>query len=314
MVDKQVWTAKYEPDNLDDMVLNPVVRNQLENILREPKNVILYGSTGVGKGTFTNILLRETNADALHINASSETGIDVIRDKVKPFAYAASKNNWFDTNISNRNERSENFRYLKVVVFNEAECLSQEAKQSLRELMEQVERTCKFIFMTNNITKFDNAIQSRCNLVVIKEPSKPEIIRYAENILNIEGIQFESGILTTYVNKHYPDIRKIIKELQANCHNGELKSDNIVSIDESLNKVLIDLRLHMAFYNIDKKEIYEQLINQVQLPVSQRQFYDLIRNNSTNKVSESKKNEFIRIVIENIPVKDWFNEYLALIE
>ena len=64
MVDKQVWTAKYEPDNLDDMVLNPVVRNQLENILKEPKNVILYGATGVEKGTFTNILLRETNADA----------------------------------------------------------------------------------------------------------------------------------------------------------------------------------------------------------------------------------------------------------
>ena len=204
--------------------------------------------------------------------------------------------------------------YLKVVVINEAEGLSKEAQQSLRELMEQVEKTCKFIFMTNNITKIDNAIQSRCNLVVIKEPSKPEIIRYAGNILNMEGIQFEGRILTTYVNKHYPDIRKIIKEIQANCHNNELKSDNIVSIDESLNKVLIDLRLYMAFYNIDKKEIYDRLKRQVNLPISKDQFYQLLRNNNTNKVKEIKKTEFINIIKENITVKDWLNEYLAMTE
>jgi hypothetical protein len=49
MVDNNVWTKKYEPKELNEMILHPVVRNKLENIFKTPQNVTLYGKSGVGK-------------------------------------------------------------------------------------------------------------------------------------------------------------------------------------------------------------------------------------------------------------------------
>ena len=180
--------------------------------------------------------------------------------------------------------------------------------------METQEHLCKFLFMTNDIGKIDPAIQSRCSVIEITDPPKFDMIRFMERILTLEGICFEQGILETFVQDYYPDMRRIIKEIQVNCKNNELQSGNITAIDESLNKVLLDLRLHMAYFNIDKKEIHDQLSSQVDLQISQRQFYDLIRNNNTNKVSERKKAEFINIVKESIPLKEWYYEYMSLKE
>src|SRR5210317_1025155 len=122
MVDNNVWTENYAPKDLNEMILNPVVRNKLENALNNPQHLILYGSPGVGKGTFTNIFLTKTGGDKLWVNASDDTGIDNIRDKVKSFATAASIKKWFDTEgTNNYQDREDKYKYLKVVVFNEAE-------------------------------------------------------------------------------------------------------------------------------------------------------------------------------------------------
>lgn len=314
MAESDSWAKKYEPRSLNEMVLHRNVRDKLENILRNPKDAILFGSTGVGKGTFTNILLKETSVVNLHINASDETGIDVIREKVKVFAQAPSPKSFFDTNTSNSSGRSDEFKHLKIVTINEAEGMSIKAQQSLRELMEKVENVCKFIFMTNNIIKIDDAIQSRCTLVEIKQTPIQDIFVFVENMLNMEGVRYENGIPATYVSKYYPDIRKIIKEIQANCVNNQLQSNNINPIDDSINMVLINLRLHLAYYNISRKKIYDELNSQINLPITIDQFYQLLRNNSTDKVSEIKKTEFINIIMEKISVKEWFNEYLRITE
>jgi replication-associated recombination protein RarA len=58
-----LWTFKYEPKKFDDMILNEDIKPKLKKAIEEVPNIMLYGTAGVGKGTFTNILLKETGYD-----------------------------------------------------------------------------------------------------------------------------------------------------------------------------------------------------------------------------------------------------------
>ena len=75
----ELWTFKYEPQKFEDMILNPDIKDRLRKAIKEVPNIMLYGTAGVGKGTFTNILLKETGYDHMWVNASDETGIEGIR-------------------------------------------------------------------------------------------------------------------------------------------------------------------------------------------------------------------------------------------
>jgi DNA polymerase III delta prime subunit len=85
-MNKEIWTFKYEPKNLKEMIISEEVSNILENIIKETPNILIYGKPGTGKGTFTNILLKETGYDFIKINASDENSIDDVRTKIKSFA------------------------------------------------------------------------------------------------------------------------------------------------------------------------------------------------------------------------------------
>ncbi len=83
-----IWTFKYEPQTFDEMILDPVIKKKLAKAFQEVPNLLLVGPPGVGKGTFTNIFLRDTKLDAIRINCSDETSVDNIRSRVKSFATA----------------------------------------------------------------------------------------------------------------------------------------------------------------------------------------------------------------------------------
>lgn len=83
-----IWTFKHEPKTFDQMILNVDMKNKLGKALKELPNLMIVGSPGVGKGTFTNILIKETKLDYMKINASDETSVDTMRTKVKSFATA----------------------------------------------------------------------------------------------------------------------------------------------------------------------------------------------------------------------------------
>lgn len=83
---KEIWTFKYEPKNLKEMIVSEDVKKILESIIKDVPNILIYGKPGTGKGTFTNILLKETGYDYIKINASDENSIDDVRTKIKSFA------------------------------------------------------------------------------------------------------------------------------------------------------------------------------------------------------------------------------------
>lgn len=223
----EIWSFKYEPKTLNGMVLNKDIRPKLQKAIKEVPNLLLYGMPGVGKGTFTNILLKETGYDYLWINASDEGKVDDIKSKVKSFA------------------TSLGITPLKIVVLNEADALSftagsggSSAQEILRQLMEDVHKVTRFIFLANYERNIIKELKSRCQIININNPPGTEIFRFAMNVLSREKIKFKKETVLSIVKKCHPDIRSTILALQENSVNGKLIGDRI-SGDEELHGVIL---------------------------------------------------------------------------
>lgn len=165
-------------------------------------NLLLWGSPGTGKTT-TAMIFDNGNFDVLFVNGSLQTGIDVIRDEVARFAYCSSL---YDCH--------------KLVIIDEADFLSESAQASLRALIEQVSKNCRFIFTANDPQRLSAAIRSRLLGVhfAIDASEKPEIIERLTTTISAKllsaGISVEPDSVRAIINKHYPDLRTVANNLQ----------------------------------------------------------------------------------------------------
>ena len=207
-----IWTFKYEPKKLEDMILEPELRKKLTKVVKDIPNFMLYGPAGVGKGTFTKILLKETGIDYIWINASDETGIDTIRGKVKSFAVA------------------KGVTPLKMVVFNEASALSKGESGSqkiLKQLIEDVYKVTRFCFLFNEEHMIIQELKSRCSTFKIGSPPAKDLFNFCSKILKNEKIKFDNKTVVEIIKKCYPDIRKTIQTLQENSIDGKLIDNGV---------------------------------------------------------------------------------------
>jgi DNA polymerase III delta prime subunit len=156
------------------------------------------------------LIVNNFNCDYLYINASDERGIDTIRDKVQGFASSAS------------------FKPIKIVILDEADFLTIQAQASLRNVIETFSRTTRFILTCNYLERIIDPLQSRCQVLKITPPSKREVAKHTAIILDKEEINYELEDLVLIVNKHYPDVRKILNTCQVNAVDNTLKVDKTV--------------------------------------------------------------------------------------
>ena len=218
-----MWSFKHEPLTFDGIILSKDIKPKLKKIIKELPNILLYGTPGIGKGTYTKILLKESGCDYLWINASDETGIDTIRDKVRSFA------------------TSMGITPLKIVVLNEADSLSsgqQGAQKILRQLMEDVHKITRFIFLANYEQYIIPEIKSRCQVIKIDNPPAKEIFHFCTRVLNQERVKYDNKTVLSIVKKCYPDIRKTIQALQENSMDGKLVGDAIHASESVWNDIL----------------------------------------------------------------------------
>jgi len=217
MKENSLFVEKYRSKILDEYVGNEQLKQIVAQYIEKNdlQNLLLYGTPGTGKTTLAKLIVNNFNCDYLYINASDERGIDTIRDKVQGFASSAS------------------FKPIKIIILDEADFLTIQAQASLRNIIETYSRTTRFILTCNYLERIIDPLQSRCQVLKITPPSKKEVAIHVANILDKEEINYELPDLGLIVNKHYPDVRKILNTCQVNTVDGGA-NDLYLKIDKTV--------------------------------------------------------------------------------
>ena len=224
-----LWVEKYRPKTIEDCVLPSDIKQTFFDIKNEIPNMILTGTAGTGKTTIAKALCEMHNCDYILINGSEESGIDVLRTKIKNFASTVS--------LSGGN---------KVVILDEADYLNPQSTQpALRGFIEEFHKNCRFIFTCNYKNRLIAPLHSRCTLIDFKIPpsERPRLasvfLARLMLILDDEGVEYNNEVLQELVMKYFPDFRRTINELQRYAVSGKIDVGILSNIaEESLQELL----------------------------------------------------------------------------
>lgn len=242
-----VWSFRYAPKTLDDIILSKENRAFLEDIKKkqEVPNLMLFGNPGIGKTTISKIISTDIlDCQYLYINASEENGINDIRSKVMTFAQTRS--------IDGK---------LKIVIFDEADGLTGQSQAALRNIMEEYLGTTRFILTCNYPSKVIPALHSRCQEFDMTPPFD-DVLSRCVKILKAEGVSVaddQKQKLVDLIKRTYPDIRKCINRLQKNVVNGELVIQDLNNADTFTSDILDMLKSKTSPMDIRSKIIENEM-------------------------------------------------------
>jgi len=233
--DQFLWVEKYRPQNIDDCILPEGLKQNFKQFIAsgELPTFLFCGGAGVGKTTVARALCNEIDAEYMFINGSEESGIDVLRTKIKNFASSIS--------LEGRT---------KVVILDEADYLNANSTQpALRAFIEEFSNNCRFIFTCNYKHRIIEPLHSRCAVVDFKVEGKDkpkmaaQIFKRVCTILKQEGVEFDEKVISELVLKHFPDFRRIINELQRYSVSGKIDTGILVNLnDESFVDLVANLK------------------------------------------------------------------------
>jgi len=244
MNDVILWVEKYRPSKISDTILTDDLKKTFQTFVDEEyiPNLLLSGGPGVGKTTVAKAMLDEIGATYMMINGSEESGIDVLRNKIKNFA----------STVSMDGKR-------KFVILDEADYLNPQSTQpALRGFMEEFHKNCGFILTCNFKNRIIDPLHSRCSVVEFKIPNsdKPKLagqfFKRVNQILTDEKVQFEPKAVAGVVEKHFPDWRRVLNELQRYSASGMIDSGILVNVSETNMKDLTSFLKEKDFKAIRK--------------------------------------------------------------
>ena len=222
-MEQLLWVEKYRPQKVEDCILPDAIKSTfLEYVARkEIPTLLLSGTAGVGKTTIAKAHCNEVGCDYIVINGSDESGIDVLRNKIKNYA----------SSISLAGGR-------KVVIIDEADYLNPNSTQpALRGAIEEFSLNCSFIFTCNFKNRIIDPIHSRCAVVDFKiNGSKAkmasQLFKRIEWVLKEEGVTYDKEVVAAVITKHFPDNRRILNELQRYSVSGTIDKGILTSVSD----------------------------------------------------------------------------------
>ena len=264
----------YRPKNFEDIVLDGLNKKILKNIINTSyfPNLLFYGPPGTGKTTtIINLInayqekLNVKNKDLIiHLNASDERGIDIIRNQINFFV---NSNPLFHTGM-------------KFVILDEVDYMTKNAQQALRYLLQNYSSSVRFCLICNYISKIDEGLQNEFIRLRFNQLPKEEIIKFLKNISISENLNLSENSLECIQKLYKSDIRSMINFMQSN---QDIVKQNINNdfkfniIDNNIWKTLIEMLLKKEKintlndyiylisikYNIDKKNIIKDFLNYI---------------------------------------------------
>jgi DNA polymerase III delta prime subunit len=226
-----IWEVKYKPELIADLILPEELKQKLQSMVdkKDFPNIGLFSSIpGTGKSCTCNAILKELGCDAEWINASLESGIDVLRGKIHNFVRTGSSND-----------------ELKYIVMDEADYLNPNSTQpAFRGFLDEFSSNCRFIFTGNYKDKLIEPLISRLQCIDYDGFSKADLIKpifeRLKFILENENIQYDPKDLVPVINTFYPSIRNMIGTLQKCSGTGTLKIEDLddVNMYDNVMKVV----------------------------------------------------------------------------
>jgi len=270
------WCEAFRPTQFDDIVLDPQNKKILSNIIETSyfPNLLFYGPPGTGKTTtIINLInayqtkLNNVNKDLIiHLNASDERGIDIIRNQISCFVNSKPL---FRTGM-------------KFVILDEVDYMTKNAQYALRYLLQNYPNTVRFCLICNYISKIDEGLQNDFCRLRFNQLPKTDIIQFLKNVSDSESLNLSEKSLECIQKVYKSDIRSMINFMQSNQEVVKMNNDtglttnfNIIDDDiwetlfaklknnESANSINLFIYNISSEYNIDKKNIIKDFLNYI---------------------------------------------------
>lgn len=204
-----IWAEKYRPLTVDDMILPDKLISKIKEwtASKEVPNLGFFGGPGNGKTSLANTIVNAVTSSKLVINASKETGIDIVRNKITSFATAVPLT---DDKI-------------KVIILSESDGLGPEAQRSIRDIIDDHSQNCRFVFTANYTDRLIEPLLTRLTIINFdkefaenKQELGAKILQRLEFILARENVTYDVKDLHQLILLYYPSIRELLINLQNN--------------------------------------------------------------------------------------------------
>lgn len=259
------WVEKYRPKSFENIILDENNEKIINTILKtnDFPNLLLFGPPGTGKTTtITNLIeaYQEQNGEKhkeliIHLNASDDRGIDIIRNQIMIFINSKHLFN----------------KGLKFVILDEVDYMTKTAQLALKYLLENNNEHVRFCLICNYITKIDNTLQYEFVRLKFNKLPRNDIYSYLQTIVKKENLDFTASYINNIIDYYESDIRSMINTLQNNAytHNNknnysrEIIYENLFKIIKNNNEAQFDKKCknYLKIYNIEKREFFLRFFN-----------------------------------------------------
>ena len=269
-----VFVELYRPKHFEDIVLDPLNKQILKNIIETSyfPNLLFYGPPGTGKTTtiinlinaYQEKLDKKNKYLIIHLNASDERGIDIIRNQISCFV----------------NSKPLFHNGMKFVILDEVDYMTKNAQQALRYLLQSYSNNVRFCLICNYISKIDEGLQNEFIRLRFNQLPREDIISFLKHISDTEKINMSYKSLSNIQKLYRSDIRSMINFIQSNqdiVKNQSENDANLYIIDndiwenliynlsksEKLENICAYVHSISIKYNIDKKNIIKDFLNYI---------------------------------------------------